>query len=812
MLTGDLNYDCLVESKSSTLNDLCDIFTLKNMIKSPTCYMKNCNPSLVDVILTNQPQYCFNAINFGCGISDWHNMIGVVVKGATVRNEKIKSKYRSFKHFDAAQFERDVGEIPFHAAYVFDDIDDIYWAHERLLSDVVDEHAPIKERVSKVRKPAFMNGELHRAIYKKRMCFNKFQKYKTPQSWEQYRKQRNFVTKLKKTSMRHYFFERCAGGPKSKDFWPTIKPFLSKKGSDGGSEIILCENDKMISSQPEVSEVFNDFFVNVAKGIGNTKSNYNPDFSDHPSIEKIKEKVPSSTDTFSFTPVSNDTVAKVISNLNTKKATGVDNISAKIIKACAPSLSYHISNLINFSFIACEFPTGLKRAQVIPLFKKKDPLNKENYRPVSILPTISKVYERIMHDQLTEHFDKIFNPFLAAFRKGFGCQSTLLRLLEDWRMALDRQECAAAILMDLSKAFDCLPHRLLVAKLKAYGLSTGAVGLLDSYLSGRKQQVRLGANASTWKDLFKGVPQGSILGPLLFNVFINDIFYFVVQSFIYNYADDNTVSFIHKDLHILKNVLEQESLNLIKWFENNFMKANPEKFQAICIGKRAYENIDSFDLGGTQIKCEDNVTLLGINIDHMLKMDKHISEICQKASKQLAVLKRLGRFLTKQGKLTIYNSFIVSNFNYCPLAWHFCSAASTNKIERIQERALRFINNDFTSPLKTLLVNSNTIPLHVQRMQKMASEVFKIVNKISPEYIQNLVNIKVSSYNFRNENTAEVPRVKTTRYGIKSFRFEAARIWNSLPNEMRITDSYPHFRRLIRTWENLDCKCPLCSS
>ena len=286
----------------------------------------------------------------------------------------------------------------------------------------------------------------------------------------------------------------------------------------------------------------------------------------------------------------------------------------------------------------------------------------------------------------------------------------------------------------------------------------------------------------------------------------------MIQTFIYNYADDNTVSFIHKDLHTLKNVLEQESMNLIKWFENNFMKANPEKFQAICLGKRAYEGIDSFDLEGTQIKCEENVTLLGINIDHMLKMDKHVSEICQKASKQLAVLKRLGRFLTKQGKMTIYNSFIVSNFNYCPLAWHFCNAASTSKIERIQERALRFISNDFTSPLKTLLVNSNTVPLHVLRMQKMASEVFKIVNKLSPEYIQDLVSIKDSTYNFRNERTAEIPRVKTTRYGIKSFRFEAARIWNSLPNEIRLAETYPHFRRLIRAWDGFDCKCPLCSS
>ena len=191
-----------------------------------------------------------------------------------------------------------------------------------------------------------------------------------------------------------------------------------------------------MSSQSKVSEVLNKFFVNVAKDIGNTSKDYNLDFSDHPSIQKIKENTPVETEISSFTPVSSDTVEKVISNLNSKKATGVDNISAKIIKACAPAVCIAISNLINISFRSCEFPAGLKRAQIIPLFKKKDPLNKENYRPVSILPTISKVYERVMHDQLTGHFDRIFNPFLAAFRKGFGCQSTytLLRLLEEVRL------------------------------------------------------------------------------------------------------------------------------------------------------------------------------------------------------------------------------------------------------------------------------------------------------------------------------------------------------------------------------------------
>ena len=183
----------------------------------------------------------------------------------------------------------------------------------------------------------------------------------------------------------------------------------------------------------------------------------------------------------------------------------------------------------------------------------------------------------------------------------------------------------------------------------------------------------------------------------------------------------------------------------------------------------------------------------------------------KKASKQLAVLKRLGRFLTKRGKLTIYNSFIVSNFNCCPLTWHFCSTPSTNKIEKVQERALRFVNIDFTSSRQDLLFSTSTAPLHVRRMKQMATEVFKIVNDMSSKYIKDLITIHNSSYNFRRENKASIPQVKSTRYGLRSFRYEAARIWNCFPNDLRKAESFPQFRRLLHAWDGIICKCPSCS-
>ena len=261
------------------------------------------------------------------------------------------------------------------------------------------------------------------------------------------------------------------------------------------------------------------------------------------------------------------------------------------------------------------------------LFKKKDALNKINYRPVSILIALSKIYEKAMSLQISEYFNNIFSSLLSAFRKGYSCHVTLLNMIENFKCALDRGEYIACISMDISKAFDCLPHCLTICKLHAYGLSRNSCTLLASYLYKRKQRVKIGSFKSDWKELDKGVPQGSILGPLIFNIFMNDIFYLVKNANLYNYADDNSVSVNGKELSMVSRLLQLEAEVTVRWFPDNAMEANPDKFQGIL-----FKGNKRVSIGGKDIEFCKSMSALGICIDENLTFDIHIDMFKSKPS------------------------------------------------------------------------------------------------------------------------------------------------------------------------------------
>ena len=207
--------------------------------------------------------------------------------------------------------------------------------------------------------------------------------------------------------------------------------------------------------------------------------------------------------------------------------------------------------------------------------------------------------------------------------------------------------------------------------------------------------MRINNVYSPFQDIASGVPQGSVLGPILFNFYINDIFFFIKQATMYNYADDNTLAYFSRSLPDLIKVLEKEAGNALSWLKQNEMIANPDKFHALFVKKDQTNTLGiNVDFQGHTIKSEENVKLLGVTLDYKLNFDPHISNLCKKAASQLNVLKRLRSFIGFAEREVLVQSFVYSNFNYCPLVWYFSSSKSLQKIEKIQERALRFLYND----------------------------------------------------------------------------------------------------------------------
>ena len=358
------------------------------------------------------------------------------------------------------------------------------------------------------------------------------------------------------------------------------------------SKITLVEDDKILSQDIEIAKTFNEYFINIQ--ILNMSNNQSlvtqtrsleenaisgiiERYKDHPSINLIKSKNSCLANTFSFTPVSIEEVKRSIESLDPKIAAQEKDVHTNILTQNLDFFTFYVHKDINASISALRFPNGLKEADIIPVCKKKSKLSKEKYRPISILLNISKVYERCLYDQMSKYFEIRFSKFQCDFRKGYSAQHCLLAMIEKWKTAVENGGVFAALLTDLSKAFDCIPLGLIIVKLATYALDTNAPKLIHNYLSNWNQRVKVNRTYSIWKDIFYGVPQGSILGPLLFNIHLCDLFYFPENTDIASYADDNTLYSAEKNRETVINTIETSSQVLLHWFSDNFMKANRVK-------------------------------------------------------------------------------------------------------------------------------------------------------------------------------------------------------------------------------------------
>ena len=410
-----------------------------------------------------------------------------------------------------------------------------------------------------------MNKTLSKAVMKRSRLRNRYLRNPNVSNHKNYKKQRSYCVHLFKREKKTYYENLDTKKYTNNTFWKAIKPLFSEK-QIYHNKITLVDNEKIISNDAHLADTFNTYFSNIVAELNNNgyeaeddhlpKNDYISNiiykYRNHPIIHKIKEKVMDG-DSFTFSLSSGREIASQINSLNRKKPSTFNNIPTKILIDTSDVSTPLITKIYNNSIISNKFPSQLKLLQFIKrmtkpiidlltyylLFQFIKRMTKPIINLLAYYLLFQKYLERSMHHQILEYINKYLSPYLCGFRKGYSTQHWLTVMIERWKSALDKNKIAGALITDISKAFNCLNHELLIAKLDAYAFSKTSLALISSCLSERKQRTKIYNTFSSWCDIIFGVPQGSILGPLLINIYINDIFYFVDNN-IANYADDNT--------------------------------------------------------------------------------------------------------------------------------------------------------------------------------------------------------------------------------------------------------------------------------
>ena len=820
IIMGDLNIDSERDKglKADLLRKFCDTYSFQNLIKAKTCFTKSSESSL-DVILTNRTRLFFHNLSVETGISDVHTMVCTLMRTHVTRLKPIKIMYRNYKFFDEKCFNTELenSDLVLNES----DPDKMYLELVDNFCNILEKHAPLKSRYIRGNNAAFMNKELRKAIMIRSKLKNTFNKIKSNENWRLYKKQRNICNKIKRKAKRKYF-NKLANNPNPKDFWNTMKPFISDKGSYTSEDYMLEENDIIVRDNHKIANIFNDLFVNIierstGKSIEALSSNETIEqtiqkYRDHPSIKLIKS---THTDTnFSMPLAKEGSIKRILLNLDPRKAPGSDKIPPKIVIRSAEILSKPLTKIINATITRQKFPDNAKLTRVTPIYKNpKDGsrLKSTNYRPISVLSVFSKVIEKHYETSMNDFVNSILSKYISGFRKGHSCQHVLLRLTEEWRKQLDNNKVFGALFIDLSKAFDCLPHDLLLAKLEAYGFDMCTLKLFKSYLTKRKQFVSIHGIFSDVLEILSGVPQGSILGPILFNIFLNDLLYYVKSTNTHNYADDNVLSAATNCIDELIKILEKGADEALEWIDFNFMYANLDKFQAIISTKDKRDTKDlEIRVGNKKIKTKEEVVQLGVVIDNKLCFDLYISDLLKKASAKLNAIKRKGNYLSQSQRATLCNSYVNSYFKYCSLVWHFGSVKNIHNTEKLHERAIRFVYDDYESDYFELLKEKKLCTLYTQRLQDMCCEIYKAIKCNSSAYMNDLIKKRPSSYKSKQELDLYISKVNQVTFGYKSFSVIAPKIWNSIPKSIRALETYntfqPEIKKITLPW----CFCVNC--
>ena len=525
-------------------------------------------------------------------------------------------------------------------------------------------------------------------------------------------------------------------------------------------------NTNLSKKQPDICpDSFNQYFTNVAPNLINSIPS-NADSKFNSCLENIDKFVGSklrANQSFNLPFLSTTDVVSYIKLMKCKKSTGLDNISCKLLKTAAPYIADSLTYVYNLFIDTTSIPDSLKCAKCVPVHKSGDFSNVTNFRPISVLSLLCKPFERHIFKNLYFFFEKfkLFHNLQSAFRKGHSCETALLNVTERLYNTCNNGKLAGLVFIDFSKAFDMIDHSKLLSKLKHYAVSDHTIGIFESYLSNRTQSVCINSKQSTLLPIKYGVPQGSILGPLLFSIFINDLPLCINTSESNLFADDTTLLSLASNVATLNENLNISMDALKRWCISNLMFVNAKKSGCMLVCTR--QKRMKLPCGTLHIHFNNDTIpqvthhrLLGVILDQNLTWGNHIDKTCYKISSKIYLLNRIKNFIDIETRKLFYFAYIQPYLDYCSSVWGHTYQSNISRISSLQKRALKRINCNVFDPHQNLYLSFNIIPFTDKVKFQDCILIHKIIHGEAPNYLSSLLNLNLSQY-FSHQSRLIIP-------------------------------------------------------
>ena len=637
-------------------------------------------------------------------------------------------------------------------------------------------HAPVRTKKilkGRIDEPWLTSG-LKRSM-KRQQCLYRvtLKKDCSLESLSKYKNYRNTLTKIKRHCKKEYYKDKCIEfKSNTRKLWKLVNQAI-KKTKDKSGIIDCIKSGNILEYKGEViAETLASYFANVGKNFAEKITPPNIPIQDY--INKI---IPSQNSMFMY-PTSPTEVKKLIEELISKNSSGYDDISNRLLKSLKTILSEPLTIIFNKSLQEGKFPEAMKTADVIPLYKGKQRFLPQNYRPISLLITLSKLLEKIVYKRTYSHLEKTNQLYKSqyGFRSKHSCENAVSELIGEVIKANDKNKFTISVFLDLSKAFDTLSHDILFSKLERYGIRGNCLDWFKSYLSNRNILTK--CRTSDCDELVKskthqveyGTPQGSCLGPLIFLIFTNDLYLNLTHTNGILFADDTTLYYSHRNLSYAKWCIEEDLTSLIEWFCANKLTLNLDKTVAMLFHRTKSTTQLKLHVGNYDIPQVTETKFLGVWLDHKLDWNKQIGAIETKIKQNKHLLQCAKNLLDLPTKRLVYFSHIYSHLRYCILIWgNSLPDAKIEKLQKLQNKCL-----DIIKPLKC----SNSTTSHYKSLNILRiREIINLENlKLGYKFVKNELPTKISELLTHDQNKQNL--VKTHRYPTRN---------KNLPNKPKCT-------------------------